>query len=493
MPLLAKDHYEDNILAQVTSLEARIAALERTELSGVAGPQGPAGPTGAVGPTGATGPTGHVGGFTLLYEFDINTSAPPSSGTIRLNNATYASATTVWVHDSDRNGVDVSAILAQITTADYIRIYTEEDSTDYALYDVTSVTDSGAYYTLGIAARGDHGAIAHQEDIGLGIGFQGPSGSVGGSGTSGYVPKWTAATTLGNSIIYDDGAGKVGIGTTSPQRLLDLFAAGSTEVYLRLSNGDAGTGAANGLHIGGGFGSGANWQIWNYENGYLRFGTNNAQRMLIANNGDVGILCTPSGFRLDVAGRARITSDAAANTVVQIAPTSGSARIFVRETSTNQLYLYAVDTSGNVTLQVHPEGNSFFSGGKLGIGTDSPDDSLDIEGGKLRITQTAGTYVTLGMASSRIDLQAAGISNNPYMRMSNNAVRFGIGSAADGTYGDFGIFGLNLYVQGHISILDGVSAPSTVAGRAFIYVDSADGDLKVKFGDGTVKTLATDS
>lgn len=28
---------------------------------------------------------------------------------------------------------------------------------------------------------------------------------------------------------------------------------------------------------------------------------------------------------------------------------------------------------------------------------------------------------------------------------------------------------------------------------AFIYVDSADGDLKVKFSDGTVKTIATDS
>jgi len=42
-------------------------------------------------------------------------------------------------------------------------------------------------------------------------------------------------------------------------------------------------------------------------------------------------------------------------------------------------------------------------------------------------------------------------------------------------------------------MVDGVSAPSTTSGYAKIYVDSADGDLKVKFGDGTVKTIATDT
>ena len=42
-------------------------------------------------------------------------------------------------------------------------------------------------------------------------------------------------------------------------------------------------------------------------------------------------------------------------------------------------------------------------------------------------------------------------------------------------------------------IQDGTTAPSTSSGYAYIYVDTADGDLKVKFGDGTVKTLATDT
>jgi hypothetical protein len=44
-----------------------------------------------------------------------------------------------------------------------------------------------------------------------------------------------------------------------------------------------------------------------------------------------------------------------------------------------------------------------------------------------------------------------------------------------------------------ISIVDGISIPSDEAGWAQIYVDTADGDLKVKFGDGTIKTIVTDT
>lgn len=44
-----------------------------------------------------------------------------------------------------------------------------------------------------------------------------------------------------------------------------------------------------------------------------------------------------------------------------------------------------------------------------------------------------------------------------------------------------------------VGLRDGVTAPSTITGQAQIYVDTADGDLKVKFGDGVTKTLATDT
>jgi hypothetical protein len=47
--------------------------------------------------------------------------------------------------------------------------------------------------------------------------------------------------------------------------------------------------------------------------------------------------------------------------------------------------------------------------------------------------------------------------------------------------------------DGALGLQDGITAPSTISGVALLYVDTADGDLKVKFGDGTVKTIVTDT
>lgn len=44
-----------------------------------------------------------------------------------------------------------------------------------------------------------------------------------------------------------------------------------------------------------------------------------------------------------------------------------------------------------------------------------------------------------------------------------------------------------------LMLTDGITAPSATSGYATIYVDTSDGDLKVKFGDGTTKTIATDT
>jgi hypothetical protein len=48
-------------------------------------------------------------------------------------------------------------------------------------------------------------------------------------------------------------------------------------------------------------------------------------------------------------------------------------------------------------------------------------------------------------------------------------------------------------VNGGLSIVDGMTAPSATSGYAKIYVNSSNGDLEVIFGDGTVKTIVTDT
>jgi hypothetical protein len=53
--------------------------------------------------------------------------------------------------------------------------------------------------------------------------------------------------------------------------------------------------------------------------------------------------------------------------------------------------------------------------------------------------------------------------------------------------------GLYLRGDGVVATKDGITAPTTATGFALIYVDTSDGDLKVKFGDGTTKVIAADT
>jgi hypothetical protein len=48
-------------------------------------------------------------------------------------------------------------------------------------------------------------------------------------------------------------------------------------------------------------------------------------------------------------------------------------------------------------------------------------------------------------------------------------------------------------MDGYVAITDGITAPSAITGYAALYVDSADGDLKIIFADGTVKTIVVDT
>jgi len=83
---------------------------------------------------------------------------------------------------------------------------------------------TGASGTNGI--NGTNGATGASGTNGLtgATGQTGASGSANASGTTGYVGKFTAPTTIGNSLIFDN-ATNVGIGTTAPAAALDIINA----------------------------------------------------------------------------------------------------------------------------------------------------------------------------------------------------------------------------------------------------------------------------
>lgn len=94
-----------------------------------------------------------------------------------------------------------------------------------------------------------------------------------------------------------------------------------------------------------------------------------------------------------------------------------------------------------------------------------------------------------GAVGSSVVLEAVGSDANIGAVIATK----GTGSFLFRTGGSGGTTQFQISSNGDIGIRDGVTAPSATSGIAKIYVDVSDGDLKIIFGDGTVKTIVTDS
>jgi endosialidase-like protein len=80
-----------------------------------------------------------------------------------------------------------------------------------------TVTATGITIPTGAGA----GKVLTSDASGIGTWQAAAGGGVGGSGTTSYVPRFTAGTTLGNSLVFDNGT-NVGIGTITPSTKLDV-------------------------------------------------------------------------------------------------------------------------------------------------------------------------------------------------------------------------------------------------------------------------------
>jgi hypothetical protein len=106
--------------------------------------------------------------------------------------------------------------------------------------------------------------------------FTNDANYVAGTGTIGYIPRWNLTDTLGNSVIFDDGLGKVGINEASPIATLDVN--GSMRVY------------SGGARIGNvGVGSYSFWSSLVNEITTLFSGTSDHLILQYTGGGNVGV------------------------------------------------------------------------------------------------------------------------------------------------------------------------------------------------------------
>ncbi|MDB5260197.1 MAG: hypothetical protein JWN37_428 [Candidatus Nomurabacteria bacterium] len=202
------------------------------------------------------------------------------------------------------------------------------------------------------------------------------SSSLPGSNQT-HLAFYTSSNT--NSLVEAmriDGNGKVGIGTSSPANLLHISGNGDSRVMSETTGADT-VGTAGFVMKGGG--TNAQWQIFTNRSDLAGAADNFAIRknagttgvkLVIQDNGNVGIGTTTPIYSLDVVGNIR---------------TAGAASGFImnnRATNQTSAQWYS-PTAGETRLFDHVAGLDRFtinSSGSVGIGTTTPGNTLSVEG-----------------------------------------------------------------------------------------------------------------
>jgi len=152
------------------------------------------------------------------------------------------------------------------------------------------------------------------------------AGGVSGSGTPGYVPRWTGSsspsTTLGNSLIFQTATGRIGLGTTAPAAKLD--ASGGTDVGLRGTTTGSNAGAVWGDAI-----SGTGVTVGVRGTSASTAGTGVSGNAIATSGANIGVAGhSASAAGTGAIGSADSTSGATVGILGRVASSAGTAGIF---------------------------------------------------------------------------------------------------------------------------------------------------------------------
>jgi len=183
---------------------------------GTTGPQGPTGPQGIVGPPGPQGVQGSSAGVQVTYSSTI-TDADPGNGFFRLNNATIASATAMYIDNLDRNGATISGIIdtwddsTNPTPKGTLRIEKVGDPTIWAAYYITgSVVVGAGYRKVTLSSGITNGTFVNNDNFTIAfnrVGDQGTSGTGSGDvvGPAGVIADRIAVFNGATGKLVKDG------------------------------------------------------------------------------------------------------------------------------------------------------------------------------------------------------------------------------------------------------------------------------------------------
>ena len=211
--------------------------------------------------------------------------------------------------------------------------------------------------------------------------------------------------------------GNVGIGTTSPDHLLQVESSGNAEIQAQRI-------AGAGILIQAQSAAGV---VGTNTNHRLDLKTNNSTRATISTSGNVGIGTTSPSAKLQVSS--------SGDTVVKITSANGNAAFLdLGDASDTDGGRIVYDSGSNLALYTaSSERMRIKNNGNVGIGTTSPSEKLDVNG-NINIRSTSSGIRGIKRASDGYNLHFAGgssLTGGSYVEL-NGGSRGGVGNALNG-------------------------------------------------------------
>jgi hypothetical protein len=289
---------------------------------------------------------------------------------------------------------------------------------------VTLQNLAGSNYTLTLPATAGSGNQVLTTDGLGGLSWTTPSTDVGGSGTANFVPKFTATRTLGDSLIYDDGA-RVGIGTTSANSTLTVAGNITPDANATRALGSSSFGYSQ---IYGNYLTTTSGSTLTLNGGAHQFQISNSTKMVLTNTGNVGIGTTAPATKLDVNGSVNATQLCIAGSCMSSWPSAGLTNFSeaVNTATPNAtipvVSLTANNAATNVDVALSPKGlgalTAQVADNATTGGTKRGQNAVDLQMIRVVASQTAsGNQATIGggygnTASGTMSTVPGGSGNN---------------------------------------------------------------------------------
>jgi hypothetical protein len=204
---------------------------------GSQGVQGTQGTLGAQGTLGTQGATGAFGGETFEYNYLTNTTdSDPGAGNFKFNNATFSSATHLYIDPTDANTVNITSFLQTVDDSTSsikgtIKVTDITNPLNYAFFQIVGVHDenAGDYFDVPVAYVSGPLALSNNDNVTMTFarvgdkGDQGIQGVQGVQGVQGSAIQGTQGTDGTQGTLGTQGA----VGSQGTQGVQGTTGAGT--------------------------------------------------------------------------------------------------------------------------------------------------------------------------------------------------------------------------------------------------------------------------